>query len=294
MTAPQVISVGSYKFLYQDYMMAVNKYFNSYGSFNNNVFSDESAIDISGGDFDAIQFMNLINQQQDPNQNQNLAVPLTGFVTLSNINQLLRYSVDSNIFGNRNPLPNDSSSNISPVDLSINNTISFENGTVIDVSNNLIITTVFDPSTNVAVINIQDNNNNSTTVITNDINNNSSMVVTTDASLNPLYNINPSFSTTVTTTYADVSFSQIQNNFGVPYGFLAGDMIFIPAGMSALLETRIDPMIDASTSYIYDLIVNSGLAYEFAIDLSNIATQPTNIISKILTAPLLIELANLS
>jgi hypothetical protein len=56
----------------------------------------------------------------------------------------------------------------------------------------------------------------------------------------------------------------------------------------------VDPMIDASSSSIYDLIVNSGLAYEYAIDLSNIATQKTTMVNKILTAPLLIELANLS
>jgi hypothetical protein len=53
-------------------------------------------------------------------------------------------------------------------------------------------------------------------------------------------------------------------------------------------------MIDASTSSIYDLILNSGLAYEYAIDLDNIATQKTTMNQKILTAPLLIELTNLS
>jgi len=293
MSAAQVISVGAYQTLYQDYMMAVNKYFFNYGSLNDGLFSSASMLDISNGLFDANQFMNLIYQEQDPNQNQVYAVPLTGFVTLSNINQLLRYSVDSNIFGNRVPLPNDASANITRLDISINNTISFTNGTVTDISNNLVTTTVVDPTTNIATVTIQNNNTNSSTVETIDIANGTSTIITTDGSGNVEYNVGP-FTNPVKPSYADVSFSQVQANYGVADGFLAGDLIFIPAGLSVLVETVVDPQIDASSSSIYDLIVNSGLAYEYAIDLSNIATQKTTIINKMLTAPLLIELANLS
>uniref|UniRef100_A0A6C0B3V6 Uncharacterized protein n=1 Tax=viral metagenome TaxID=1070528 RepID=A0A6C0B3V6_9ZZZZ len=293
MSAGQVISVGVYQKLYQDYIMAVNKYFYNYGSLNDGLFSNASMLDISNGLFDANQFMNLIYQEQDPNQNQNYAVPLTGFVTLSNINQLLRYSVDSNVFGNRVPLPNDPSVNITPLDVSINNTIVFTDGTVTDVSENSVTTTVVDPNTNITTITIQDNDTNSTTVETIDTVSGTNNIVTTDGSGNTEFNTGP-FTNPVQPSYADVSFSQIPANYGVADGFLAGDLIFIPAGLSVLVETVVDPQIDASSSFIYDLIVNSGLAYQYAIDLSNIATQKTTIINKMLTAPLLIELANLS
>lgn len=293
MSAAQVISVGVYQSLYQDYMMAVNKYFYEYGSLNDGLFSSASALDISNGLFDANQFMDLIYQAQDPNQNQNYAEPLTGFVTLSNINQLLRYSVDSNIFGNRVPLPNDASANITPLDVSINNTISFTDGTVTNVSENSVTTTVVDPTTNIATVTIQDNDTNSTTVITDNITSGTATIITTDGSGNTEFNTGP-FTNPVQPSYADVSFSQVQANYGVADGFLAGDLIFIPAGLSVLVETVVDPQIDASSSTIYDLILKSGLAYEYAIDLSNIATQKTTIINKMLTAPLLIELVNLS
>jgi hypothetical protein len=293
MSAAQVISVGAYQTLYQDYMMAVNKYFFNYGSLNDGLFSSASALDISNGLFDANQFMDLIYQAHDPNQNQNYAEPLTGFVTLSNINQLLRYSVDSNIFGNRVPLPNDASANITHLDISINDTISFMDGTVTNVAENSVTTTVVDPTTNIATVTIQDNDTNSTTVETIDITGGTATIITTDGSGNTEFNTGP-FTNPVQTSYADVSFSQVPANYGVANGFLAGDLIFIPAGLSVLVETVVDPQIDASSSTIYDLILKSGLAYEYAIDLSNIATQKTTIINKMLTAPLLIELANLS
>jgi len=289
MNASQVISVGAYQTLYADYMMAVNKYFYQYGSLNDGLFSSSSMFDISNGLFDANQFMDLIYQHKDPTY----AVPLTGFISLSNINQLLRYSVDSNIFGNRVPLPNDPSANITHIDISINNTFQFKNGTVTDVSNNLITTTVIDPNTNIVTITIVDNKNKSTTVEIIDISNGTTTINTTDNNGNISIN-DGIFTNPIQHTYADVSFSQVPANYGVANGFLAGDLIFIPAGLSVLVETVVDPQIDSSSSFIYDLIINSGLAYEYAIDLNKIATHKTTIINKMLSAPLLIELVNMS
>ena len=294
MNASQVISVGAYQTMYNDYMETVNVYFLKIPTIDDSLFSAASSTDISNGLFDANQFMNLIYQQVDASHQY--TNPLNGFVTLSNINQLLRYSVDSNIFGNRQPLANDASVNITPITTTLDNTIHFNEGTVTDTSTNTITITHYDAISNTETITIQDNSNNTITTIIDDISNNLSTVTTkTEGKLGngPSTSTGP-FNTTNTPTYADVSFSTVPGNYGVGNGFLAGDLIFIPGGLSATLEVLIDPMIDASTSSIYDLILNSGLAYDYAIDLSNIATQKTTMIQKILTAPLLIELANLS
>jgi hypothetical protein len=295
MSAYQVISVGAYQTMYNEYMESVNRYFLKIPTLESSFLSEASTSDINNGLFDANQFMELINQQVDPSHQY--VNPLTGFVTLSNINQLLRFAVESDVFGNRVPLSNDPSVNITPVDNSFNNTIHFTEGTVTDTTTNITTTTQYDTESNTYTITIQDNSNNTTTTIIDDLTNNTTDVTTNTEGQYGTYGGNEntsSFSTTISPTYADVSFSTVPANYGVGDGFLAGDLIFIPGGMSSTLQILIDPMIDASTSSIYDLILNSGLAYEYAIDLSNIATQKSTMIEKILTAPLLIELANLS
>jgi hypothetical protein len=283
MSAEQVISVGAYQTMYREYMQSVNKYFFNTATISDTLLSQSSTNDLSNGLFDADAFMSLINQQTD--SSHPYVHPLLGFVTLSNINQLLRYAVDNNVFGNRVLLNNDTSANTFD--------LSFTNSTVTDIYNNTVTTTVIDPVENNITITIQDNSNNVTTTIVDDIVNHTSTITTTGQSYSSITTSGP-FTNVITPTYADVSFSQTPANHGVTQGFLAGDLIFIPAGTTVALELMVDPMIDASSSSIYDLIVNSGLAYEYAIDLSNIATQKTTMVNKILTAPLLIELANLS
>jgi hypothetical protein len=295
MSAAQVISVGAYQTMYNEYMESVNRYFFKIPTLDDSLFSAASTQDISNGVFDANQFMELINQQLDTSHQY--INPVAGFVTLSNINQLLRFAVDSDVFGNRVPLPNDASVNITPIDNSFNNTIHFTEGTVTDASTNITTSTQYDSETNTETVTIQDNSNNTTTVIVYDLSENTITTTTNTAgqSGNSTGNVNTgTYSNPIKPSYADVSFSTIPENFGIGNGFLAGDLIFIPGGMTSTLQILIDPMIDASTSSIYDLILNSGLAYDYAIDLSNIATQKTTMIQKILTAPLLIELANLS
>jgi hypothetical protein len=283
MSAAQVISVGAYNTLYRDYIQSVNKYFFSALSISDTLLSQSSTTDLSNGTFDAESFMSLINQQTDDGHTH--VHPLLGSVTLSNINQLLRYAVDNNVFNNRVLLNGDTSANTFD--------LSFTNSTVTDIYNNTVTTTTVGPNENDITIIIQDNSNNVTTTIVGDISNNTSTITTTGENYSTITTTGP-FTNVITPTYADVSFSQVPANHGVTQGFLAGDLIFIPAGMTVAVELLIDPMIDSSSSSIYDLIVNSGLAKEYTIDLSNIATQPINIINKILTAPLLIELADLS
>jgi hypothetical protein len=295
MSAAQVISVGQYQTMYNDYMESVNEYFFKFKTLDNSLFSGASINDISNGLFDGNQFMDLINQHVDPSHHY--VNTLNGVVTLSNINQLLRFSVDSDVFGNRVPLANDASANITAIHKKLNNTISFVEGTVTDASTNITTTTHYDSTGNTETITIQDNSNNSTTTIVDDLSDNTTTITTNIANkTGNLYdNITTGpFDVSINPTFADVSFSTVPGNYGVANGFLAGDLIFIPGGMSATLQIMIDPMIDASTSSIYDLIEQSGLAQYYAIDLTKIATQKTTMIQKILTAPLLIELANLS
>ena len=289
MSASQVISVGAYQTMYNEYMESVNRYFFKISTLEDSLFSAASTNDISNGQFDAIQFMELINQQVDPSHQY--VEPLSGFVTLSNVNELLRFAVDSDVFGNRVPLPNDPSANITPVTNTLDYTFDFTEGTFTDISNNTTTTMYYDSETNTQNITIQDNSNNTTTTIVNDLSANTTTVTTETEGESGTFGGN-----TNTTTYTNPirpSISTVPDNFGVGNGFLAGDLIFIPGGITSTLQILVDPMIDASTS-IYDLILNSGLAYEYAIDLSNIATEKTTMIQKILTAPLLIELANLS
>jgi hypothetical protein len=286
MSPEQVISVGAYQTLYSEYLQSINSYFFNIPSLNAYLLSEASAHDISNGIFDSNQLMNLISQQTDIS-NQ-LVYNLNGFITLSNINQLIQYAVIKNVFGNRQPI--DSSGNNSPPSVKLQNL--FVDSTVTDLSNNIITTTNYDEDTNTTTITIEDNSNNSITTIVDDISNNISTVTTTDNQI-PSTTIG-TFNDIVTPTYADVSFSHVPGHYSVSNGFLAGDLIFIPAGLTVTLELSIDPMVDASTSSIKDLILNTGLQYEYAINLDNINTQKTTAISKILTAPLLIELVNLS
>ena len=289
MNSAEVISVGAYQTMYNEYMESVNRYFFKIPTLETSLFSATSMNDISNGIFDADQFMELIHQQVDPSHQY--VEPLTGFVTLSNTNQLLRFAVDSDVFGNRVPLPNDASVNITPITNTLHYTFDFIEGTVTDISNNTITTMYYDSETNTQNVTIQDNSNNTTTTIVNDLSANTTTVTTETAGESGTFGGN-----TNTSTYTNPirpSFTTVPDNFGVGNGFLAGDLIFIPGGITSTLQILVDPMIDASTSSIYDLILNSGLAYEYAIDLDNIATQKTTMNQKILTAPLLIELANL-
>ena len=97
MTLGNVVSVGKYETLYSDFVSYVRAYFGYNGGFES-LFNAASEFEINAGVFDAAAFMNLITGDV-----ANRVADLSGSITIGNINKLLRFSVDSNCFGNRNP-----------------------------------------------------------------------------------------------------------------------------------------------------------------------------------------------
>jgi hypothetical protein len=97
MTLANVVSVGKYETLYSDFVSYVRAYFGYNGGFES-LFNAASEFEINAGVFDAAAFMNLITGDA-----ANRVTDLSGSITIGNINKLLRFSVDSNCFGNRNP-----------------------------------------------------------------------------------------------------------------------------------------------------------------------------------------------
>jgi len=96
----QVISVGSYSTMYSDFKQLVNTYFGYAGGFSS-LFSQASEFDINNGVFDASAFLNIITPYSKPT-GENVK-QVTGSITISDINSLLKYAIDRNIFGNRTP-----------------------------------------------------------------------------------------------------------------------------------------------------------------------------------------------
>uniref|UniRef100_A0A6C0IC79 Fibronectin type-III domain-containing protein n=1 Tax=viral metagenome TaxID=1070528 RepID=A0A6C0IC79_9ZZZZ len=104
-----VISVGCLDTLYHDFTNYVEQYFGFKGQIGtNNIYGTASLY--SGlndfypnhGVFDASAFLNIITSS--PNNGQGAYInDLSGQITINNITQLLRYAVDTNIFGNRDP-----------------------------------------------------------------------------------------------------------------------------------------------------------------------------------------------
>ena len=106
MSAAQVISVGAYSTAYSDYIQFVNTYFGYAGGFSS-LFAEASEFDINGGVFDASAFMNIITPYSlDGGEN---VKPLEGSITISDINNLLKFAIDGNVFKNRTPQLSDAS-----------------------------------------------------------------------------------------------------------------------------------------------------------------------------------------
>uniref|UniRef100_A0A6C0KKI7 Uncharacterized protein n=1 Tax=viral metagenome TaxID=1070528 RepID=A0A6C0KKI7_9ZZZZ len=100
MSAAQVLSVGAYETMYSDYIQFVNTYFGYAGGFSS-LFADASEFDINGGVFDANAFMNIITPYTTEG-GENVK-PLEGSITISDINNLLKFAIDGNVFKNRTP-----------------------------------------------------------------------------------------------------------------------------------------------------------------------------------------------
>ena len=225
MTASQVLSVGTYSTLYTDYIEFVNTYFGYAGGFSS-LFAAASEFDINHGVFDENSFINIINPYTDVS-GENVK-PLTGTITISNINELLRYAVDANVFNNRTPATTDGN-------------------------------TVTEPGTGYA-----------SDLCGNDV-----------SDLQQLY----------------------QSNYGVADGFIAGDLIFIPAGTTVSLHVDIDaesnnPLNNIGPANVMDLISRQDFTSKYGTSSQFLFTETsratTTNIDRTLTAPLLIKLDNLS
>jgi hypothetical protein len=106
MSAAQVLSVGAYSTAYSDYIQFVNTYFGYAGGFSS-LFAEASEFDINGGVFDADSFMNIITPYSlEGGEN---VKPLVGAITISDINNLLKFAIDGNVFKNRIPQLSDAS-----------------------------------------------------------------------------------------------------------------------------------------------------------------------------------------
>jgi hypothetical protein len=95
MNASRVISLGTYSTLYSDFINYVNSYFSYAGGFTS-LFASINSFDFNNGIFDANAFIALINETP-----VNGVPQVTGTITIYNVNNLLQYAVDANVFGNR-------------------------------------------------------------------------------------------------------------------------------------------------------------------------------------------------
>jgi hypothetical protein len=101
-SAAQVLSVGKYSTLYSDFQSYVANYFGIGGGFSS-LFIAASEFEIDEENvFDGESFVALLTgSAQDPSGRY--ISDLSGSINIANITKLLKYSVDANVFGNRNP-----------------------------------------------------------------------------------------------------------------------------------------------------------------------------------------------
>jgi len=102
-TAPtQVISVGKYSTLYSDFQAYVAAYFGTNGFETLFTAASEFKID-EANVFDADAFIALLTNVPDTESTGASVSTMTGSITIADVDKLLKYSVDANVFGNRNP-----------------------------------------------------------------------------------------------------------------------------------------------------------------------------------------------
>ena len=96
-----VISVGKLSTLYTDFQSCVSTYFGDPGGFAS-LFSGDQDLKVNNGVFDASAYIQVVNSSKFTMEGSFVS-DLSGQVTISDINKLLKYVVDTNIFNNRNP-----------------------------------------------------------------------------------------------------------------------------------------------------------------------------------------------
>lgn len=98
-TTSKVLSVGIYNSLYSDFISYVNQYFNYANGFTS-IFNDQSLFDYNSGVFDASAFLHIINGESTDASGGYIS-NLTGSIQIYNINNIIRYAAQYNVFGNR-------------------------------------------------------------------------------------------------------------------------------------------------------------------------------------------------
>ena len=100
--AAQIISLGKYESLYEDFQAYVASYFDIPGGFSS-LFEKASEFSIdTENEFTADSFIALLTGVAADPSGRYIS-DLSGSISISNIAKILKYSVDSNIFGNRDP-----------------------------------------------------------------------------------------------------------------------------------------------------------------------------------------------
>lgn len=100
--AAQIISLGKYESLYADFQSYVASYFDIPGGFSS-LFTAASEFSIdTENQFTADSFIALLTGVAADPSGRYIS-DLSGSISISNIAKILKYSVDSNIFGNRDP-----------------------------------------------------------------------------------------------------------------------------------------------------------------------------------------------
>jgi hypothetical protein len=102
MSREQVISVGTYSTMYRDFCEYVNTYFGYAGGFAS-LFSKTSNYTYNNGVFDASSVMNIITSQS-MDASGAYVNSVGGSITIYNVNNIIRFAVDSNVFSNRDPV----------------------------------------------------------------------------------------------------------------------------------------------------------------------------------------------
>jgi photosystem II stability/assembly factor-like uncharacterized protein len=101
-----VISIGKVNNLYSDFKSCVSNYFGDPGGFMSIFSNADSFISQAGannGVFDASAFVQVINSSKF-NMEGSFVSDLSGDITIGDINNLLTWVVDSNVFQNRDPV----------------------------------------------------------------------------------------------------------------------------------------------------------------------------------------------
>jgi len=98
-TPENIISVGKYSTLYNNFQILLNNYFGYPEGFTS-LFTTTSTANINGGVFDASAMVNLMNYSA-LNASCEYVNTMTGTVTIYHINGLLRYAAQNNPFNNR-------------------------------------------------------------------------------------------------------------------------------------------------------------------------------------------------